>query len=690
MVTYSESPQLEVRGTQDSQRELVALLRSRREDLVQLWLDLADEGPLYDAAATDPATRQDLIDGYVRPLARLLADSIAGSSLHRSLYLDMRVFHLQDHSPADRPAAIGVHLGAELDAIASLVGAPGAREALQELHAPLLDEPSPKAQRLLMIGDCIMSETRLFLQSAYRSDAGLQTTHVNFHADHRGFRADEVLGQIERMRPTLIGLSLFSHNATPGWVALRLDVQRGISRRALRKRVTGLMDSLRQAVTVIRSATDAPIIVHAPAAVPLSRKEVYRPGIGIKRLVKEMHAQLSEFVGASENVLLLDESKIADRLGGRRAAGTRVLAPQYRPAWIHPLRMGPALAEEYAEALRSVDTIGSAKAIFVDFDNTLWDGVMADGPVVHDREAQELLKELRRAGVLLIALSKNDPANIRWDEMALEPDDFVLHKISWRPKPEGVAEAIQELNLGANAFILLDDNPAERALVEENVVGVRALDPADPFAWRTLRRWLAMPSTKRTPEALKRTQIYREAAERRRAMGEVQDYSEMLATLKLRAEVREAQEGDLERILELVQRTNQFNTTTRRRSRAELRELIVSDQHTMLVSSLRDRFGALGVVAVVIVDRSVPGTAEIDSFVMSCRAMGFGLEYVILSELTAADPDLDWRGRFVPTDRNAPAAGMYSDAGFTQVDDAEALWSLAPGDARTARPAWFD
>jgi FkbH-like protein len=402
-----------------------------------------------------------------------------------------------------------------------------------------------------------------------------------------------------------------------------------------------------------------------------------------------MHTQLTEFVDATENALLLDETEITTRVGGRRAAGGRVLAPHYRPAWIHPLRMGPALADAYADVLASVDVVGSAKAVFVDFVNTLWDGVMADGPVVHNREGQELLRELRRAGVLLIALSKNDPANIRWDEMALDPDDFVLQKVSWRPKPEGAAEVIRELDLAPKAFILLDDNPAERALVTENVPGVRALDPTDPFAWRTLRRWLAMPSTKLTPEALKRTELYRAAAARRRTMGEVQDYGEMLASLKLRAEVREAQETDLDRVLELVQRTNQFNTTTRRHSRSEVRRMMASNDHLVLVSSLRDRFGALGLVAVVIVDRSALAVAEIDSFVMSCRAMGFGLEYLLLNALTVEHPDIEWRGRFIATDRNAPAAGMYSSAGFTQASGDGELWTLAPDAARPQRPAWF-
>ena len=675
--------------TQASDSDVSRALKPHVEQLVELWLELGEVGPWCAPIPSVPAERQGLITGYVRPLARLLVEALEGSLLHRSLYLDMRVFNLQEVSPGDRPAVIAEHLPAELKAIASLAGGEQALRALEELHAPLLVEPSENGQRLLMIGDCIMAETGLFLHGAYESEAGLQWTHINFNVDYSGFRPEAVLASIEGMRPTLIGLSLFSHNATPGWKALRLDTQRGLSRSAMRKRVTGLVDSLRETIAVIRTGTDAPILVHAPAAVPLSRKELYRPGIGIKRLVREMAAQLAELVDASENLLLLEESQITKNLGGRRAAGRRLLAPHYRPAWIHPLKLGPALADEYADVLRSVDMVGAAKAVFVDFDNTLWEGVMADGPVLHDLPVQELLKELRRAGVLLIALSKNDPATIRWDEIALDPEDFVLHKISWRPKPEGAAEAIQELDLAAGAFILLDDNPAERALVEENVVGVQTLDPADPFAQRTLRRWLAMPSTKLTPEAMKRTEIYREAAERRRAVGEVQDYDEMLGSLKLQADVREAEETDVERVLELVQRTNQFNTTTRRRSRSELRALMESENHTVMVSSLRDRFGDLGVVAVVIADRSSDGVAEIDSFVMSCRAMGFGLEYLLLNQLTAEQPRIEWRGSFIPTDRNAPAAGMYATAGFSEDGVGDGVWTLSPDAAPPERPAWF-
>jgi FkbH-like protein len=676
--------------TAGAQRSVAAALAAVIDELVDVWLRLEESGPLYGPAPTDPDELGSVVSGYLRPLAQLLIDSLGGSDLHRSLYLDLRPYNLQELAPADRPSVIAEELSTEVASLAELIpGEPEAVDVLMEIHADLLQSPGARAQRVLLIGDCIMPEIRVFLSGSYGGADGLQSTHINFHADFRGFRADEVVRQVELMRPTLIGISLFSHNATPAYAALREDARK-LSASALPGRVAGCVDQLREAIEAIRSVTDATILVHSPAAAPKKRRHRYLPeSRGMRRFLREMRSQVAELVAASENVIHLDELEVAARVGGRRAASERLLSATYREAWFHPTRFGPALAGEYADVLSSLDLVGGAKALFVDFDNTLWDGVMADGPVIHDRSAQETLKELRRAGVLLIALSKNDPANIRWDEMLLEPDDFVLHKISWRPKPNGAAEAIHELDLAPGAFLFLDDNPAERALVEENVSGVRALDPADPFAWRTLQRWLDVPSTKATPEALKRTEIYRQAAERRRALGGAQDYGEMMASLNLRAEARPAREADLERLLELVQRTNQFNTTTRRRSRAEVRALLTSADHDVTVSSLRDRFGDLGVVAVVVTDLLQPGIAEIDSFVMSCRAMGFGLEYLLLNELTSGKPELEWRGRFIPTDRNGPASGLFATAGFGQAADDDELWTLATDAARPERPKWF-
>lgn len=676
-----------IANSDDVRRAVAAAIDGRIDDVVELWLELGESGPLYGPRPT-PDWLAVIVDGYLKPLALLLRDALNGSALHRSLYLDVRPWNLQELPPQDRAGVIAAHLPTETAALAQLLEHPAATDVLMELHAKLIEPAPADAPRVLLIGDCIMPEIRLFLPTYCRPERGVQSTHVQFHANFLGFNPEAVGSQIELTRPSLIGLSLFSHNATPAFAALRQDAKK-LSRGELRERVAFCMDQLESAVTAIRAVTDVPILVHSPAVIPLSARDRILPTPrGLKRLIAELRSEIARFAGATENVIHLDETSVVRRVGGRKAAGKRLLSSGYREAWFHPMRFGPVVAEEYADVVESIDLVGSAKALFVDFDNTLWDGVMAEGPVVHNYEGQELLRELRRAGVLLVALSKNDPANIRWEEMRLAPDDFVLHKISWRPKPEAAAEAIHELDLATNAFLLLDDNPAERALLEENVVGVRALDPADPVAWRTLRRWLDSPSTKQTPEALKRTEIYREAAERRRALSADVDYGTMLASLELVATVREATEADLERVLELVQRTNQFNTSTRRRARSEVVSLLKSPDHQVLVAGLRDRFGDLGIVAVVITDYSQRGLAEVDGFVMSCRAMGFGLEYLLLAELTSARPELTWTGRFIPTDRNGPAAELYPGAGFARGSNSE-LWTLAPDAERPQRPSWL-
>jgi FkbH-like protein len=259
---------------------------------------------------------------------------------------------------------------------------------------------------------------------------------------------------------------------------------------------------------------------------------------------------------------------------------------------------GALVAREYSTLISDHTLLRSMKAVLVDFEETLWSGVMAEGHVTHHFENQKLLLELKNAGILLVALSKNDMSSIRWDEMILKEEDFVSLKVNWKPKPDNVAAVVDELNLAPNAFLLLDDNPVERALVTEQVAGVRAIDPNDPATWRALRRWLKFPSTRQTEESKTRTAKYREGAERRKAMSQTHDYAGMMRSLKLNCAVRLATTGDMARLTELMQRTNQFNTTTRRRCTSEIEQLLADHGHG-------GRFGDLGIIAVVVYDRAI-------------------------------------------------------------------------------------
>jgi FkbH-like protein len=181
--------------------------------------------------------------------------------------------------------------------------------------------------------------------------------------------------------------------------------------------------------------------------------------------------------------------------------------------------------------------------------------------------------------------------------------------------------------------------------------------------------------------------MYREAADRRAALSQPLDYETVMKSLGLRYRVRPATVADLPRVMALIERTNQFNTTTQRRSLADVRALMGSGTSRIYVASLRDRFGTLGIVAVAVFDET---ERVFDSVIMSCRAMGFGLEFALLrAVMDTVAPGL-FRGRFVPTDRNGPAAGLFEQAGFQpEGDERPGMWILPTGSVKPLPPAWL-
>ncbi len=683
------------RGEALGDARVARALERRRDEVVALWERLGADGPSFGQTIdSDPAAAR---RGYFVPLARMLAAGVGGSREHRATYIDSRLNYLpKGLAGRERAALLTRLLEAEARAIAELLADECPPEAtlaaLEELHGPLTRPPEAGDPRLLLIGDCVFNDVRLFLLERVAADTGRapDVDHIFFTAGPSPLEPEELRRVTRSAPPTLIGLSLFSYAGVPAYHAVLAQAKR-LGRRELQARVKTLAGMVASSIEAIREVTDATILVHTACSLPVSRRRAQSRFLPAesrarRRLNAAITAAVAEVVAATANTLLVDEQRLIGESGGLKAIAAPMLGPEYEAAYAHPAMFGAVLADRYADVLGAHALLGKAKALLVDFDNTLWSGVMGDGEVAHHRERQRLLRELRRAGVLLVALSKNDPVTIRWEELELEPEDFVLQMLNWRPKPDNVSAALAALDLAADAFVLLDDNPVERALVEENVLGVRSLDPGDPSSWRWLEYWLELPSTTQTEEARRRTELYREAAQRREALGDEHDYEQMMDSLQLRAEVRGARSQDMSRLLELVQRTNQFNTTTRRRSAAELAELLASETHEIFVASLADRFGDLGVVAVVILAHGAAGDVEIDSFIMSCRAMGFGLEQLALAEITSRLDAPRYTARFIPTDRNGPAAGLYPAHGFRETEPG--LWTLLASD-RPERPAWF-
>jgi FkbH-like protein len=679
-------------------RALGRHLRTNRARVIEAWTDSQfdpDRLKRWHVAGVEGQDRAGFQRGFLGPLFDLLTGWLStGESGWQALYRDERLRYAPHQAPpADRARFFGEILPA--DERAALAGAPAdlhdrLAAELTAVHAPLVS-PRPAAVRVLALGDCLMNEIRVFLPDACR--------HRGFEVDVRGLYFSAVVGRdiattqvrdfLARQPMDVLAFSFLSYEGLPLYAGLLRDADT-LGATELEPRVTAIVGLMRRFLEELRELTDAPFLVHNASGLPLTRARRLLPLLaplspGRRRAVDALNTAIAELVAHTANVHLIDEVVVATARGYRAAMAPAV--PHPREASFHTMRFGEFLAAEYADVLASFECLRKAKVLAVDFDNTLWDGVMAEGDVVQHHDRQALLKAAKDGGMLLVAVSKNDPANVRWAEMALGPDDFVLQKIGWNLKVESITAAATQLDLGIDSFVFLDDSQAERELVRSQLPRVRVLDSTDPFTWRSIDRLLRFPNTKDTAEARNRTELYRQQAQRQEALSGAFDYPTMMANLGLSLEFRRATRRDLDRLTELVQRTNQFNTTTRRYTRQQLQDFMASDRHRVHVATLADKFGSMGLVLTVIVERRGE-EAVVDSVVMSCRAMGFQLEHAVLRLAFDAESDATrWVGLFVPTDRNTPAAGLFAECGFVAKDDH--AWVRDPGAADPVVPAWF-
>ena len=680
-------------------------LRRRRASLVDRWattqLDL-DRLTRYqvEGVAGGESERASLIQGFIAPLVDLLIEYLrTGASRYRDVYLDERLRYAPFRAaPATRLAFFREVVPRDEEAVLRSLPAAGAlrrdvRRLLTALHQPLLAAPDGPTVRVLGLGDCLLNELRVFLPArCRRAGISVDVRSLYFSAvEHRAVDVGEVLRFLEQDAMDLIAVSFLTYAGLPAYRVLLNEVDRLTPQQA-EGRVTAIVQLMRDWVQALRAHTDIPLLIHDASGLPLSRWRRHLPilppvSAGRRRVLDLLNTHIRELVQHTRNAILIDEAAVVRAHGYRSCEQPVVPRRLSRRAFFHTARLGEFLSAPYTEVIRSYERLRKTKVLLVDFDGTLWDGVMADGPVRHHRQRQELLRRLKDAGILLVAVSKNDPASIRWSEMVLQPSDFVLLKISWRLKVEAIQEAAQELDLGLDSFVLVDDSPVERDLARSQLPQVGTLDSLDPFTWRSLERMLQFPNTRETAEARTRTQMYQQSAARRAALAQPFDYPAMMAGLELRAGFGLARGADLDRVAELIQRTNQFNTTTIRYSRQELAAFLESGSHAVYVATLSDKFGALGLVAVAIVERR-ESDAGFSAFVMSCRAMGFQLErLVVRSVLDAETAAQRFTGRFVPTDRNTPAMNLFRDCGFRDLGSGE--WLLDRTMPWPDAPAWI-
>lgn len=330
---------------------------------------------------------------------------------------------------------------------------------------------------------------------------------------------------------------------------------------------------------------------------------------------------------------------------------------------------------------------GPKKVLVLDLDNTLWGGVVADdsleGIEIGDtsprgeafKAFQKYVLSLTEMGVLLAVCSKNDHAKAmepfeKHPEMVLKPEHFVSFKANWGPKSENIRQMAAELNLGLDSFVFADDNPAEIDIVRQFAPEVSTVllgaDPSQFVALLEDSRFFEPRIV--TTEDAQRTNQYRQEAERQALVASATDMPAYLESLDMKAVIREFDRVDAPRISQLINKSNQFNLTTRRRTEAEVAALIENHDYVSFTVRLSDRFGDHGLIAVVIgqIGRDA-ATLEVDTWLMSCRVLNRQVEEETINEivrLAARSGCTRIRGVYLPTPKNDMVRGLYPRMGF--------------------------
>lgn len=411
---------------------------------------------------------------------------------------------------------------------------------------------------------------------------------------------------------------------------------------------------------------------------------------GRLRFIASLNEGLCAFAGENEGVMVNDLAWLAARIGLDSWASP---GDWYMYKYMCAISALPELGFSVANIIKAM--FGkSKKALALDLDNTLWGGVIGDEGVDGIRlgvetaegyahwELQQYLKQLYDMGVVLTVASKNEEAaalsGFAHPFSVLSEKDMSVIKANWEPKSGNIRAIAGELNIGIDSIVLLDDNPAERRQVTGAIPEVEAPRLTIPESYLTeLDRQGYFETVSVTAADLKRNAQYAGNRERAEQSSRFEDYGEYLRSLKMVCTVSPFNDANLERVTQLINKTNQFNMTTRRYNAAETAAMAASPDWLTFAVRLEDVFGDNGIVGVLAAEIS-DGAARIDTFLMSCRVFKRGLENQMLTELAkrclARGVDTV-RGEYLPTVKNVIIKDFYAQNGFA--DAGNGIWEIS-------------
>ena len=409
-----------------------------------------------------------------------------------------------------------------------------------------------------------------------------------------------------------------------------------------------------------------------------------RSGIGIENTLMRMNLRLSESLEEESNIFILNTRRWIE-LTGKKAFNSKLWylgkVPFSNEVFCHAI-------EDIKSAIRGV--YGEAKKLIIlDLDDTLWGGIVGDigwenirlGGHDHIGEAfidfQSALKSFLNRGILLGIVSKNEEsvaleAIAKHPEMVLGLEDFVGWRINWNDKAQNIADLISELNLGPQSVVFIDDSQVERARVQEALPEVYVPDwPVEKMHYTsTLLSLDCFDKPSKSIEDSQRTRMYKKEKKRQDLLINVKSLNEWLVNLKIKVDIEELNDINIQRVSQLLNKTNQMNLRTRRLSEKELLSWSHQDNCEVWTFRVSDKFGDSGLTGITSL-RFENNASIIEDFILSCRVFGRKIENVMVNTIIKKSREKNMKiikATYLPTKKNKPCFDFWLSSGFEYIE----------------------
>lgn len=446
------------------------------------------------------------------------------------------------------------------------------------------------------------------------------------------------------------------------------------------------VDELAGAVQMLRQSFPGTIICSTPPfpAQPDTDIRSMRNATGIGALHRKVVDLWCSRMQELENVSMIDLDGLQRHVGLEKSVDWRKFYLYKQP---YTEAFWDLVGDATAKAILSKSK-ASKKCVVVDCDNTLWGGIIGEdglsGIALGDdypgsvfRDFQHQLLNLRSQGVMIALCSKNNEEDVwevfdKHDGMILKKDDVVAARINWVDKPSNIASIAKELNIGLDSFVFVDDNPMEIEHVRAALPEVTCILVPEELTFYpvTFGSYQGFDRERVSSEDRARSDMMLQERKRRELATAVTP-EDFRRELKLKIDLFDVQPEHIARVSQLINKSNQFNLTTRRKSESEVLALTKREDARVLAWRVSDRFGDYGLVGVAILELK-DEIAEIETFLMSCRVLGRKVEHSIFAaicDLVAKENRKELRGSYLRTQKNKLVENLYKDYGFKQLSE---------------------